>query len=81
MLSDRKSSRTIGDATPEPPSRVFGEQPVDNARLLACRWIGLDWIRLEQPVYHLIAEFYLVDRGLRHRLPGFSSMGRLVILP
>jgi hypothetical protein len=24
----------------------------------------------------LIAEFYLVDRGLRHRLPGFSSMGR-----
>jgi hypothetical protein len=29
----------------------------------------------------LIAEFYLVDRGLRHRLPGFSSMGRLVILP
>jgi hypothetical protein len=26
----------------------------------------------------LIAEFYLVDRGLRHRLPGFSSMGRLV---
>ncbi|MGB1608064.1 MAG: hypothetical protein ACPIOQ_85835 [Promethearchaeia archaeon] len=31
--------------------------------------------------YYLIAEFYLVDRGLRHRLPGFSSMGRLVILP
>ena len=30
---------------------------------------------------NLIAEFYLVDRGLRHRLPGFSSMGRLVILP
>ena len=29
----------------------------------------------------LSAEFYLVDRGLRHRLPGFSSMGRLVILP
>jgi hypothetical protein len=29
----------------------------------------------------LIAEFYLVDRGLRHRLPGFSSMGRLVVLP
>jgi hypothetical protein len=29
----------------------------------------------------LIAEFYLVDRGLRHRLPGFSSLGRLVILP
>jgi hypothetical protein len=29
----------------------------------------------------LIAEFYLVDRGLRHWLPGFSSMGRLVILP
>ena len=28
----------------------------------------------------LIAEFYLVDRGLRHRLPGFSSLGRLVIL-
>jgi hypothetical protein len=28
----------------------------------------------------LIAEFYLVDRGLRHRLPGFSSMGRLVVL-
>jgi hypothetical protein len=27
----------------------------------------------------MIAEFYLVDRGLRHRLPGFSSMGRLVI--
>ena len=23
----------------------------------------------------MIAEFYLVDRGLRHRLPGFSSMG------
>ena len=22
----------------------------------------------------LIAEFYLVDRGLRHRLPGFSSI-------
>ena len=31
--------------------------------------------------YYLIAEFYLVDRGLmRHRLPGFSSLGRLVIL-
>ena len=29
----------------------------------------------------LIAEFYLVDRGLRHQLPGFSSLGRLVILP
>jgi hypothetical protein len=29
----------------------------------------------------LIAGFYLVDRGLRHRLPEFSSMGRLVILP
>jgi hypothetical protein len=29
----------------------------------------------------LIAEFYLVDRGLRHRLPGFSSLGHLVILP
>ena len=28
----------------------------------------------------LIAEFYLVDRGLRHRLPGFSSLGRLVVL-
>jgi hypothetical protein len=27
----------------------------------------------------LIAEFYLVDRGLRHRLPGFSSMGRLIV--
>ena len=24
----------------------------------------------------LIAEFYLVDRGLRHRLPGFSSLNR-----
>ena len=22
----------------------------------------------------LISEFYLVDRGLRHRLPGFSSL-------
>ena len=32
-------------------------------------------------IIYLIAEFYLVDRGLRHRLPGFSSMGRLVILP
>ena len=30
------------------------------------------------PSCELIAEFYLVDRGLRHRLPGFSSMGRLV---
>jgi hypothetical protein len=29
----------------------------------------------------LIAEFYLVDRGLRHRLPGSSSLVRLVILP
>jgi hypothetical protein len=29
----------------------------------------------------LIAEFYLVDRGLRHRLPGFSSLGRLGVLP
>ena len=29
----------------------------------------------------LIANFYSVDRGLRHRLPGFSSLGRLVILP
>jgi hypothetical protein len=28
----------------------------------------------------LIAGFYLVDRGLRHRLPGFSSLGRLVVL-
>ena len=39
--------------------------------------------RINQCVYFagLIAEFYLVDRGLRHRLPGFSSMGRLVILP
>jgi hypothetical protein len=31
--------------------------------------------------YFFIAEFYFVDRGLRHRLPGFSSFGRLVILP
>ena len=30
--------------------------------------------------YYLIAEFYLVDRGLRHRLPGFSSLDRLVVL-
>jgi hypothetical protein len=40
--------------------------------------------KLEEPsreLPSLIAEFYLVDRGLRHRLPGFSSMGRLVILP
>jgi hypothetical protein len=29
----------------------------------------------------LIAEFYLVDGGLRHRLPGFSSLGRLGVLP
>ena len=29
----------------------------------------------------LVAEFYLVDRGLRHRLPGFSSLGRLDVLP
>jgi hypothetical protein len=29
-------------------------------------------------ILNLIAEFYLVDRGLRHRVPGFSSMGRLV---
>jgi hypothetical protein len=29
----------------------------------------------------LIAEFYLVGRGLRHRLPGFSSLGRLGVLP
>ena len=28
----------------------------------------------------LIAEFYLVDRGLRHRLPGFSSLDRPVVL-
>ena len=33
------------------------------------------------PPLFLIAGFYLVDRGLRHRLPGFSSMGLLVILP
>ena len=25
--------------------------------------------------------FDLVDRGLRHRLPGFSSLGRLGVLP
>ena len=37
--------------------------------------------RFIYPVTDLIAEFYLVDRGLRHRLPGFPSMGRLVILP
>ena len=37
--------------------------------------------RLSGKIELLIAEFYLVDRGLRHRLPGFSSMGRLVILP
>ena len=29
---------------------------------------------------YLIAEFYLVDRGLRHRLPGFSSLDRPVVL-
>jgi hypothetical protein len=29
---------------------------------------------------HLIAEFYVVDRGLRHRLPGFPSLDRLVVL-
>jgi len=29
----------------------------------------------------LIAEFYLLGRGLRHRLPGFSSLGRLGVLP
>jgi hypothetical protein len=34
--------------------------------------IGLD-------CWFLIAEFYLVDRGLRHRLPGFSSLDRLVV--
>ena len=28
----------------------------------------------------MIAEFYLVDRGLRHRLPGFLSLDRLVVL-
>ena len=28
----------------------------------------------------LIAEFYLVDRGLRHRLPGFSSLNRRLSL-
>jgi hypothetical protein len=33
----------------------------------------------------MIAQFFdrwilLVDRGLRHRLPGFSSLGRLVVL-
>ena len=28
----------------------------------------------------LIAGFYLVDRGLRHRLPGFPSLDRLVVL-
>jgi hypothetical protein len=31
--------------------------------------------------HYLIAEFYLVDRGLRHRLPRFSNLDRLVILP
>ena len=30
--------------------------------------------------YYLIAEFYLVDRGLRHRLPGFSSLNRRLSL-
>ena len=29
----------------------------------------------------MTAEFYLVDRGLRHRLLGFSSLGRLGVLP
>ena len=29
---------------------------------------------------YLIAEFYLVDRGLRHRLPGFSSLNRRLSL-
>jgi hypothetical protein len=29
---------------------------------------------------YLIAEFYLVDRGLRHRLPGFSSLDRPVVI-
>jgi hypothetical protein len=28
----------------------------------------------------LIAGLYIVDRGLRHRLPGFSSLGRLDVL-
>ena len=28
----------------------------------------------------MIAEFYVVDRGLRHRLPGFSSLDRPVFL-
>ena len=46
----------------------------------ACAWIFvLGLYHARAPI--LIAEFYLVDRGLRHRLPGFSSMGRLVILP
>ena len=45
----------------------------------ACAWIFvLGLYHARAPI--LIAEFYLVDRGLRHRLPGFSSMGRLVIL-
>ena len=30
--------------------------------------------------FDLIAEFYLVDRGLRHRLPGFSSLNRRLSL-
>jgi hypothetical protein len=39
------------------------------------------WRKRNPQKSSLIAEFYLVDRGLRHRLPGFSSLGRLVILP
>ena len=36
--------------------------------------------RLEDGSLQFDCEFYLVAIGLRHRLPGFSSLGRLVIL-
>jgi hypothetical protein len=57
----------LGDHKLEEPSR---ELPTG---------LGIDPRDLSAYDHFLL--FYLVDRGLRHRLPGFSSMGRLVILP
>ena len=37
------------------------------------------WVKEKRKVCGLIAIFYLVDRGLWHRLPGISSLTGLIV--
>jgi hypothetical protein len=70
------SSKSVGESFTIAVSRSF------------CRprpgpiWVPKDQLR-DAPFWgcYLPRATYLVDRGLRHRLPEFSSLGRLGVLP